>query len=101
MPLKLQAAQMQAITDFCVRHQVQELALFGSATRNDFSPDSDVDVLVDFLPGATPSLFGFVDMQEELGSLLGDRRVDLVMKPGLSKYLADRVLAQRVVLFER
>jgi uncharacterized protein len=64
-----------AITAFCRRHHVRRLALFGSVTRPDFGPDSDVDVLVEFEPGFTPGL-AFFTMQSELSRLLG-RAVDL------------------------
>ncbi len=65
------------IARFCHRWKVAELALFGSALREDFSPDSDVDVLVSFAPDARWSLFDLVSMQHELESILG-RKVDLV-----------------------
>lgn len=65
------------IEDFCRRWQVSELGLFGSVLRDDFRPDSDVDVLVTFAPGAHWSLFDMVHMQKELELILG-REVDLV-----------------------
>ncbi len=67
----------QGLAAFCERWQISELALFGSVLRNDFGPDSDVDLLVSFLPEAEHGLFDMVDMEEELGQLLG-RKVDLV-----------------------
>jgi|ERR1044071_2450300 predicted nucleotidyltransferase len=66
-----------AVADFCRRWKIGELALFGSVLRDDFRPDSDVDLLVTFEPGARPSLLDLVEMQRELEALLG-RRVDLV-----------------------
>lgn len=101
MAIRLGKDQGAAIGDFCVRHRVRELSLFGSATRDDFEPTSDVDVLVDFPEGEVPSLFGIVDLRDELSALFGGRRVDLVLKAGLSPYLAERILSQRVVLYER
>ncbi|HEX9945199.1 MAG TPA: nucleotidyltransferase family protein [Thermoanaerobaculia bacterium] len=65
------------INEFCRRWQIAELSLFGSVLRDDFRPDSDVDVLVTFAPEARWSLFDMVHMQEELEALLG-REVDLV-----------------------
>jgi predicted nucleotidyltransferase len=65
-----------AIADFCQRHHIRKLALFGSVLRDDFSPDSDVDVLVEFEPGQTPG-FAFFNMQDELAEILG-RKVDLL-----------------------
>jgi predicted nucleotidyltransferase len=72
------------IEDFCRRWQVSELALFGSVLRDDFRPDSDVDVLVTFAPGAHWSLFDMVRMQRELESLLG-REVDLVERSAVEQ----------------
>ena len=68
---------MNAIKTFCDRWQVEELALFGSVLRNDFGPDSDIDVLVRFRTERTPGLFGIAGMERELAELLA-RRVDLV-----------------------
>ena len=65
------------IQAFCRRHHIQRLALFGSALRDDFRPDSDVDVLADFEKGAEPGLLEIVAVQEELSTILG-RPVDLV-----------------------
>jgi predicted nucleotidyltransferase len=70
------------IVDFCRRWKVAEFALFGSALREDFSPDSDVDVLVTFDPNAHHSLFELVRMEEELEAIFG-RKVDLVEKAGI------------------
>lgn len=66
----------EEIAAFCRRWNVTELAFFGSVLRDDFRPDSDVDVLVTFAPGKTPSLFGLVAMRDELRRLFG-RTVDL------------------------
>ncbi|MBN2129855.1 MAG: nucleotidyltransferase family protein [Sedimentisphaerales bacterium] len=62
---------------FCGRHQICRLALFGSVLRDDFRPDSDVDVLVEFAAGCEPSLVDLVRIQDELSEVLG-RQVDLV-----------------------
>jgi predicted nucleotidyltransferase len=70
---------MDAIRDFCKRWKIREFALFGSVLRDDFRPDSDVDVLVRFSDDAEWSLFDHVHMQDELGELLG-RKVDLVSR---------------------
>ncbi len=67
------------LAEFSRRWQISELAVFGSALREDFRPDSDVDVLVTFAPEARWTLLDFVAMQEELSALIG-RRVDLVMR---------------------
>jgi len=67
------------IAEFCRRRQVVEFSLFGSVLREDFRPDSDVDVLVTFAPDAQVSLFDLVDMQFELETIF-KRKVDLVEK---------------------
>lgn len=72
----------EAITDFARRWKVKELALFGSALRDDFRPESDVDLLVTFEPDAPWSLFDLVTMQDELAAVFG-RPVDLVEKAAL------------------
>ena len=70
------------LSEFCRRHRIAELALFGSVLRDDFGPDSDVDVLVSFAPEAHPSLFDLAEMREELNLLFG-REVDIVERPAL------------------
>ncbi|HZF04398.1 MAG TPA: nucleotidyltransferase domain-containing protein [Patescibacteria group bacterium] len=80
------------IVDFCRRHHIRRLALFGSVLRDDFTPDSDVDVLVEFEEGKTPG-FAYFTMQEELSDILG-RRADLKTPNELSKYFRDEVLAE-------
>lgn len=72
------------IADFCRRWKIAELALFGSALRDDFRPDSDVDVLVTFAPDAKWSLLDHVDMEDELAQILG-RPVDLVSRRGIER----------------
>jgi hypothetical protein len=74
----------QEIADFCRRWRIIELALFGSVLRDDFQPDSDVDVLVAFAPGASWSLLDHVQMEQELSAILG-RGVDLVSKRAVER----------------
>ncbi len=88
----------EQVADFCRRHEVQELALFGSALREDFGPQSDVDLLVTFTPGARVSLFDLVDMAEDLSRLFG-RRVDLVLKKGLKPRIRGSVLESSKVIY--
>lgn len=87
-----------AIADFCRLHQVKELSLFGSAVRGEMRPDSDFDLLVDFLPGARPGLLGVSAMARELSSLLG-RRVDLAIKPALKPLIRSGVLAEARLIY--
>ncbi len=72
----------EQLTAFCQKYQIGQLSFFGSVLRDDFSPDSDVDVLVEFLPEAKHSLFDFIRMQDELKIILG-REVDLVSRRGV------------------
>lgn len=72
----------EKIAEFCRRWQITEFALFGSVLRDDFRPESDIDVLVTFAPDSAWSLFDLADMQEELKAILG-REVDMVERAGL------------------
>ena len=81
----------EAIDEFCRRHHIVRLSLFGSVLRDDFRPESDVDVLVEFAEGFVPGL-EFIAMQEELSDLLG-RKADLVTIGSLNHRIRDRVLA--------
>ena len=82
-----------AIVGFCQRHYIRKLSIFGSALRDDFADESDVDVLVEFLPGHVPGFFGLFDMEEELAELFGGRKVDLRTPQDLSRYFRDEVIA--------
>lgn len=87
------------INDFCEKWKIAEFSLFGSVLRDDFRPDSDVDVLVSFTEQAHWSLYDWVDMIEELKALFG-REVDLVSKGGLrNPFRRHEILAHREVLY--
>ena len=81
------------LVEYCQGHHIRRLSLFGSVLRDDFGPDSDVDVLVEFEPGHVPGLFGISRMARELSPLLGGRTVDLRTPEDLSRYFRDEVLA--------
>ena len=85
------------IAQFCRRHGIQRLALFGSVLRPDFKADSDVDVLVEFEPGETVGFLALVRLERELSALLGGRKVDLRTPQDLSRYFRDSVVAQACV----
>ncbi|MGB6065422.1 MAG: nucleotidyltransferase family protein [Desulfomonilaceae bacterium] len=70
------------IVEFCARWEITELALFGSALRDDFGSDSDIDILVTFAPEARRTLFDMVDMKDELEAIFG-RKVDVVSRRGV------------------
>ena len=78
-----------AVAAFCRRHHITRLALFGSVLRDDFSPDSDVDVLVEFQAGHVPGL-NFVSIERELSGLLHGRKVDMVTPKFLNPAFASR-----------
>ena len=80
------------LAEYCRRHHIKKLALFGSVLRNDFHPDSDVDVLVEFEPGRVPG-FAIIDMESELSNMVG-RKVDLRTPGDLSHYFRDRVVRE-------
>ncbi|MDO9542034.1 MAG: nucleotidyltransferase family protein [Kiritimatiellia bacterium] len=82
---------------FCRANGIRKLAIFGSILRDDFRPDSDVDVLVEFLPNVRVGL-AFIRMQDELSAILG-RKVDLHTPAGLSKYFRDEVLQEAKVQY--
>ena len=88
----------QAIEEFCRRHHIRRLALFGSILRDDFRPESDIDVLVTFEPDETPG-FGFIDVQDELSEILG-HPVDLHTPASLSKYFRKEVLREAEALYD-
>jgi predicted nucleotidyltransferase len=87
----------QAITEFCRKWHVTELALFGSVLRDDFGPESDVDVLVTFEDGFSLG-WEIVTMEDELSAIVG-RKADLVTKKYLYHRIRDRVLAEAEVQF--
>jgi len=89
------------IAEFCRRHHIRKLSLFGSVVRDDFGPESDVDVLVEFEPVHVPGLFGIARMERELSSIFGGRQVDLRTAEDLSRYFRQDVLRQAEVQYAR
>ncbi len=85
------------VAEFCRVNRIQRLSLFGSVLRDDFGPESDIDVLVEFQLGHTPGL-AFFRMQDELTDLLG-RKVDLNTPGFLSRYFRAEVLAEAEVVY--
>lgn len=92
------AIDPEAVSAFCRRHHIARLALFGSVLGDDFRPDSDVDVLVEFLPGHVPGL-RFVTIEREFSELLHGRRVDLVTPKFLNPRIRDHVLSTAEPLY--
>jgi hypothetical protein len=89
----------RAIAEFCRRHHIRRLALFGSALRKNFRPDSDVDVVVEFEREHVPGLIRLGAIEDELSELLGGRRTDLVTVKGLSRHMRSCVLADAEPLY--
>jgi len=89
---------LKAIKSLCQRYQVQELSIFGSALREDFRTDSDVDLLVEFEPEAQIGFVTLARMQRELSAIL-NRSVDLVPKGGLKAKIRESVISSAKVLY--
>ncbi len=91
LPL-IESVDREALAEVCRRHHIRWLAVFGSHARGEARSGSDVDVVVDFVPGRTPG-FGMVRVAEALRPLFGDRRVDLLTRRGLSPRLRGPILS--------
>jgi hypothetical protein len=86
------------LAELCRRRHIRKMSLFGSVLRDDFRPDSDIDVLVEFEPGHTVG-FEILDIEEELSRLFGGQRVDIVEEKYLNRWLRARVLATAEVQY--
>ena len=87
------------LVSFCKRHHIRKLSLFGSAIREDFGPDSDIDILVEFEEGKAPGLFGLASMELELSEFFGGKKVDLNTPNFLSPYFREEVLTEAEVQY--
>ena len=87
-----------SLAAFCRERGISRLSIFGSALRADFGPESDIDVLVEFLPGRTPGLLGMAGMELDLSRILG-RKVDLRTPGDLSRYFRAQVLDEAVIQY--
>ena len=94
------AVPVEFLAEFCQRNQIRKLSLFGSVLTERFRPESDVDVLVEFETGYTPSLLGMARMERELGEAFA-RKVDLRTAEELSRYFRDEVVAGAVAQYAR
>lgn len=88
----------KTIEQFCKKHHIVTLALFGSILTMSFKPTSDVDFLVQFEKEYTPTLFDLVDMESELASIIG-HKVDLKTPNELSPYFRDKVISEAEVIY--
>ena len=97
MSLHIQINREQ-IAEFCRRHHICRFAFFGSVLRDDFRPESDVDVLIEFEPGHVPGLIRLMSMQLEFSDMIG-READFRLPGDLSILFRDRVVAEAEVLY--
>lgn len=89
----------ELLSEFCRKHHIRRLALFGSVLRGDFGPDSDVDVLVEFKPGHIPGLLSIARLEREVSAFFGGRKVDLRTPEDLSRYFREDVLREAEVQY--
>ena len=87
------------LSDFCRRHHIRRLAFFGSVLRDDFRPDSDVDVLVEFDPDHVPGFIRLHTIERELSALLGGHDVDIVSYRYINPRIREQVLATAEVQY--
>lgn len=91
----------ETIANLCRRHHIRKLSFFGSVLREDFGPESDVDVLVEFEPEHIPGFLRLYGIEQELSTLLGGRSVDLVTEKFLNRRIRDGVLATAEVCYAK
>lgn len=100
LPIAGDPLPLKQIEDFCRKYGLAEFSLFGSILRDDFAPDSDVDVLVALEPGRTMTPESFLDTRDELSAMFGGREIDLVQKRLLTNpFRRQEILATRRVLY--
>jgi predicted nucleotidyltransferase len=97
LPIKIPGKLLE---QFCIQHKIAKLSLFGSILRDDFTDESDIDFLVEFQKGYTPTFLVLAQMEEELSNLLQGRTIDLRTPAELSPYFQNRVMAEARVQYE-
>lgn len=90
---------LEAIRDYCERQPVRRLSLFGSVLRDDFTDDSDIDMLVEYIPGAKVTLLDMAQQEIDLGAII-ERKVDLRTPNELSRYFRQQVIDTAVPIYE-
>ena len=98
MKVKLSTSR-EEIASFCKEHGIKRMAVFGSGLRDNFRPDSDVDILAEFDPAHIPTLFDIAGMDQNLSSFFGGRKVDLRTPEDLSRYFRHQVVSEAEVLY--
>ena len=86
----------EMVAEFCRRNHIRKLSIFGSFLREDYGPESDIDLLVEFEPGSPVGFFGLARLERELTAILG-RKVDLRTPAELSPHFREEVLCTSVV----
>ena len=90
----------EQLAEFCTKWHVRRLAFFGSVVRDDFGPESDIDVLVEFAEGKTPGLEFFGGMPEDFSRIAGGRKVDLVTFNSINRWMRAHILAEAVTIWD-
>ncbi|MDF1539822.1 MAG: nucleotidyltransferase family protein [Candidatus Thorarchaeota archaeon] len=98
MTLQIELPEKETLARFCRKHHIRKFSTFGSALREDFGPDSDLDILVEFKSGHKPGFFLLIEIENELTNLFG-RKVDLRTPEDLSRYFREDVMAQAEVYY--
>lgn len=99
MPQQHISISQDLLREFCAKHHIRQLALFGSALRDDFTPQSDIDVLAEFVPGEPVGYIRLGTIEAELSDLLG-QQVDLNLKDSLNPAFRERVLSEAKILYD-
>ena len=98
MRLKL-SSSLEELASFCKEHGINKMAVFGSMLRDDYRPDSDVDILAEFDPAQIPTLLDIVEIEQELSRFFSGRKVDLRTPEDLSRYFRNQVVSDAEVLY--
>ena len=94
------AVDREKVAELCRRHGIRKLSLFGSVLRDDFRPDSDVDLLVVWKPDARRNMFQLARVEEEFSEVFGGRKIDLVSEAHVYHRLRDRILSSAEVVYD-
>ena len=93
------AVSRDELAEFCRRYHIRRLSFLGSVLREDFGPESDVDVLVEFEPGHVPGFIRMFDLEQEFAGLIGGAKPDFVTFKSLNHRIQDKVLAEAEVQY--
>ena len=100
MPGPALSIPVEELADLCRKHGIMRLDIFGSALRDDFDPSrSDVDLLVEFRPGHGLTFFDLADIEADFSHVFGGRKIDLVMRSSLNRWIRTRVLSEAQNLY--